>query len=205
MYNKLTVYFRRNPGFSKYNDYISVIVDGLEIGQMEPGEKDFLITDGIHTLDIVLHTLHTEVYDSSIPGGGTHHYCFETQQIEVSNKNIEITLNLYFYNATDIEFGFGNIPYSAERAKPKKGCYVATAVYGSYNCPEVWTLRRYRDYSLAKTWYGRSFIRIYYAISPTLVKWFGNVKWFKCIFKKKLDKMVKKLNSQGIENTPYND
>ena len=46
------------------------------------------------------------------------------------------------------------------------GCYVATAVYGSYDCPQVWTLRRYRDYTLAETWYGRAFIRTYYAISP---------------------------------------
>ncbi|NLX93020.1 MAG: hypothetical protein GXZ02_03995, partial [Clostridiales bacterium] len=38
------------------------------------------------------------------------------------------------------------------------GCYVATAVYGSYDCPQVWTLRRYRDYTLAETWYGRAFI-----------------------------------------------
>lgn len=29
----------------------------------------------------------------------------------------------------------------------RKGCYVATCVYGSYDCPEVWTLRRFRDYS----------------------------------------------------------
>ena len=33
------------------------------------------------------------------------------------------------------------------------GCYVATAVYGSYDCPQVWTLRRYRDDTLAETWY----------------------------------------------------
>ena len=39
-------------------------------------------------------------------------------------------------------------------------CYVATAVYDSYNCPEVWTLRRYRDYKLAETWYGRAFVRL---------------------------------------------
>ena len=44
------------------------------------------------------------------------------------------------------------------------GCYVATAVYGSYDCPQVWTLRRYRDYTLAETWHGRAFIRTYYAI-----------------------------------------
>ncbi len=78
------------------------------------------------------------------------------------------------------------------------GCYVATSVYGSYDCPQVWTLRRYRDYTLAETWYGRVFIRTYYAISPTLVKWFGKTKWFKKMWQGKLDRMVAKLNSKGI-------
>ena len=85
------------------------------------------------------------------------------------------------------------------------GCYVATAVYGSYDCPQVWTLRRFRDYTLAETWYGRAFIRTYYAVSPTLVKWFGNTQWFKKMWKGTLDKMVRRLNEQGVENTPYED
>ena len=85
------------------------------------------------------------------------------------------------------------------------GCYVATAVYGSYDCPEVWTLRRYRDYTLAETWYGRAFIRLYYALSPTLVKWFGKSSWFKKMWKGKLDRMVTRLQSSGIDSTPYND
>ena len=87
----------------------------------------------------------------------------------------------------------------------RMGCYVATCAYGSYDCPEVWTLRRYRDNTLAKTWYGRAFIRIYYKISPTLVKCFGNTKWFKKLCRGKLDKFVKKLNEKGYENTPYQD
>ena len=85
------------------------------------------------------------------------------------------------------------------------GCYVATAVYGSYDCPEVWTLRRYRDYTLAESWYGRVFIKTYYAISPTLIKWFGHTEWFKNMWKGKLDRMVKKLQDQGVESTPYTD
>lgn len=85
------------------------------------------------------------------------------------------------------------------------GCYVATAVYGSYDCPQVWTLRRFRDYKLAETWYGREFIKIYYAISPTLVKWFGNTNWFKKVCRGPLDKMVANLRNKGIEDTPYND
>ena len=85
------------------------------------------------------------------------------------------------------------------------GCYVATCVYGSYDCPQVWTLRRYRDDTLGSTWYGRLFIRTYYAVSPTLVKWFGHTNWFKKMWKGKLDRMVKKLNEEGIEDTPYKD
>jgi hypothetical protein len=89
--------------------------------------------------------------------------------------------------------------------RSKSGCYVATAVYGSYDCPEVWTLRRFRDYSLAETWHGRAFIKLYYAISPTVVKYFGHTKWFTRLFRHKLDKFVAKLQTEGVEDTPYYD
>ena len=85
------------------------------------------------------------------------------------------------------------------------GCYIATSVYGSYDCPQVWTLRRYRDYVLADTWYGRVFIKTYYAISPTLVRIYGSKKWFKRICKNRLDKIVLELQSKGFEDSPYND
>lgn len=85
------------------------------------------------------------------------------------------------------------------------GCYIATCVYGSYDCPQVWTLRRFRDYILDETWYGRLFIKCYYAISPTLVKWFGETKWFKSFWNKRLDKVVSNLNKRGIKDTFYED
>lgn len=87
----------------------------------------------------------------------------------------------------------------------KAGCYIATCVYGSYDCPEVWVLRRFRDNKLSSTWLGRVFIKIYYAISPIIVKWFGETKWFKTLWKRKLDKMVEKCRHEGFENTPYED
>ena len=105
-------------------------------------------------------------------------------------------------------------PYNKEAQevlKPKNvqvqsgGCYVATAVYGSYDCPEVWTLRRYRDNTLAEHWCGRAFICVYYAVSPTLVKLFGDTRWFKAIWRTRLDKMVKSLQEKGVESTPYQD
>ena len=91
------------------------------------------------------------------------------------------------------------------KSRKKKGCYVATCVYGSYNCPPVWTLRRYRDEVLAKSKLGRAFIRFYYFVSPTAVRLFGNTSLFQKISRKKLDKFVDKLNKKGFKNTPYDD
>jgi len=94
-----------------------------------------------------------------------------------------------------------------KRSKKRKnnGCYVATAVYGSYDCPEVWTLRRYRDEHLAKSCLGRLFIVTYYSISPMIVKLFGKTNWFNHLFRKKLDKMVTNLKEQGYSSTEYED
>lgn len=100
---------------------------------------------------------------------------------------------------------YAKIAAELENKKSSGGCYVATCVYGSYDCPEVWTLRRFRDDTLGATWYGRAFIRVYYAISPTLVKWFGHTIWFKNMWRGVLNKMVGDLNSRGVENTPYDD
>lgn len=86
-----------------------------------------------------------------------------------------------------------------------QGCYIATSVYGSYDCPEVWTLRRFRDYNLKQSILGRIFIKIYYAVSPTLVKWFGNINWLKKLIRCPLNRLVTHLNLSGLKDTPYQD
>lgn len=84
-------------------------------------------------------------------------------------------------------------------------CYIATSIYGSYDCPEVWILRRFRDNRLSKNWHGRLFIKTYYKFSPILVKKFGKTKWFRSILSKPLDKFVSRLSKSGIEKTQYQD
>lgn len=134
---------------------------------------------------------------------------------DIANRCLRIALNKINCEAHDDY----NIDQSIITEKPetheskdlseptvkKGGCYIATAVYGSYDCPQVWILRRFRDYRLAKTWYGRAFIRTYYSISPTLVKWFGKTHWFKRLWKYLLDTMVTRLKKEGFYDTPYND
>ena len=81
-------------------------------------------------------------------------------------------------------------PASNSSTSNGEGCYIATCVYGSYDAPEVLTLRRFRDEILKKHMLGRAFIRCYYAISPHLVKCFGKSEWFHRFWRKRLDGMV---------------
>lgn len=124
-----------------------------------------------------------------LPSSNDKELCREIDQLEQYFRAQRPNSNLEFER-----------PYSSG-----SGCYVATAVYGSYDCPEVWTLRRFRDQRLAETAFGRAFIRLYYAISPTVVRWFGKTAAFNKFFRKRLDRLVARLQREGMENTLYRD
>ena len=94
---------------------------------------------------------------------------------------------------------------STRPSSGKSGCYVATCVYGSYDCPEVWTLRRFRDATLKKSWFGRLFIRIYYMVSPHIVKLFGGKLWFNKLWKPIIHRFVALLQNKGVESSSYYD
>ncbi len=93
----------------------------------------------------------------------------------------------------------------SRRKNSKDSCYIATAVYGSYDCPQVWTLRRYRDYVLKNSILGRGFIKFYYSTSPHIINLLGNTKIFNSFWKSILDRFVIYLNNKGYKNTKYLD
>ena len=99
----------------------------------------------------------------------------------------------------------GSPIFSQPAAQEKKGCYIATCIYGSYDCPEVWVLRRFRDCFLSKTRTGRLLIRLYYAVSPVLVRLFGRCRWFHRLFMGPLQRLVAHLMKKGYSNSPYSD
>lgn len=88
---------------------------------------------------------------------------------------------------------------------PTGSCYIATAVYGSYDCAPVWTLRRYRDQVLANCFWGRIFIVIYYALSPRVVRYLGRNKCFLSWCERWLNRFVKRLHKKGFDDTLYID
>lgn len=125
-----------------------------------------------------------------------------TQREQIASA---INQQLIHYNSTAGGSGNSGSSSGSSSSGKKGGCYIATSVYGSYDCPQVWTLRRYRDNVLSKSYAGRAFIRAYYAISPKLVKYCGNTKVFKAFWRHMLDNWTTRLNAQGFSSKPYKD
>ena len=79
-----------------------------------------------------------------------------------------IGMSKQVYDDPEIIAGANSKRATASAEKSSGGCYIATAVYGSYDCTEVLALRRFRDKTLKATAPGKLLIRIYYFASPRL-------------------------------------
>ena len=75
----------------------------------------------------------------------------------------------------------------------KEGCYIATAVYGSYDAPSVRVLRRFRDERLQKSCAGRWFIRMYYRLSPPIARRLKDASVLNRLVRRCLDRFVDHL------------
>lgn len=85
--------------------------------------------------------------------------------------------------------------------KPKQGCFIATACYGSYHAPQVVTLRYFRDHVLEKSELGRMFVKLYYIFSPKIVELIDPYPWLKSFIRVVLlDKLVKMIKHKLCEN-----
>jgi hypothetical protein len=66
-------------------------------------------------------------------------------------------------------------------------------------------LRKYRDEVMSESVLGRLFIKVYYAVSPILVKYLHDFKWFKKVNRNILDRISIKLESKGFSVDSYRD
>lgn len=90
-------------------------------------------------------------------------------------------------------------PESPRSGQTSGGCYIATAVYGSYDAHPVRVLREFRDRKLSRTRVGRDFIRAYYRFSPAVARWMQGRVVINQVIKAALDWVVIALSmSQGV-------
>lgn len=89
----------------------------------------------------------------------------------------------------------------------KKGCFIATAVYGSSNYPEVILLRSFRDDILLKSWFGILFVKFYYKISPKCAHSISRRKYLRLFIRKLLlnpiVESIKGIKPQGKPRTRF--
>ena len=82
----------------------------------------------------------------------------------------------------------------AKKLKVKTGmCFVATAVYGDSNAPEVLLFRNFRDDKLSKNSLGQLFISTYYKWGPSAALWLGSHPIIRRQIKYVLDRFAKTL------------
>ena len=87
-------------------------------------------------------------------------------------------------------------PESSTDTKSSGGCYIATAVYGSYDAAEVLVLRQFRDERLNTTAPGRTLVRVYYSLSPRIAGAFRDRPAINRTAKRILDRIVRRLQAR---------
>jgi hypothetical protein len=109
----------------------------------------------------------------------------------VFNKGIELTNLFLKYNIGGNTRGAvtNKFNYYVTKIKnidpnykaPTPGCFIATAVTGSFNHPDVLQLRRFRDNYLLNRKIGQMVVKVYYIYSPTFAEKIKNKKALKGI------------------------
>jgi hypothetical protein len=75
-------------------------------------------------------------------------------------------------------------------------CYIATAVYGSLDAPEVLALRSFRDEVLMKSPLGQTFVSVYYEHSPYYAEKLKDHRYINHCVKLVLDKIVELVEAR---------
>lgn len=138
-------YYKKQQKFTVLIKSISVINDYYEITNEDKQAVLNKICDAIIAIDGVDFVYRVD-QGADVGGKKWHENLIENVKatfVEELNQIAEVHDDAYIQELIDrlIE----------EDSDSEEGCYVATCVYGSYDCPQVWTLRRYRDYKLAES------------------------------------------------------
>ena len=82
------------------------------------------------------------------------------------------------------------------------GCFIATAVYGDINAPEVQTLREFRDNVLKKRRLGRAAVKVYYSgvgeRAARLIE--ERIPYLMPVIRKGLDYVVNQYRQRQVQN-----
>lgn len=132
---------------------------------------DFGVITGTPPLDAIRSLFKEEPSVETFPLSKLHASCTTCTDVAVAGS-LWIHGNLQREFSLDKEYRTGNVAQGAKIANaitPGSGsssCFIATACWGSPDCPEVVVLRQFRDDILMRSHLGSLCVRLYYRISP---------------------------------------
>ncbi len=84
----------------------------------------------------------------------------------------------------------------SEKIEEKKGCFIATATYGSPMSDQVESLRKFRDYRLSG-YIGKHFVNFYYTISPPIARLVARSEKLRRVTRSLLKPLLNLVRSMG--------
>ena len=113
-------------------------------------------------------------------------------------RDVRLAAGLGLKEAKDAVESIGLDLGIISQTSTRRGCYIATACYGSYDHPDVLVFRRFRDDHLAMSMFGRLFIRIYYHLSPPIALRLEHTHWLsQAIRRWLLEPLAQKIGSSS--------
>ena len=85
--------------------------------------------------------------------------------------------------------------YKVPASSSGSNCFIATAIYGPDSL-ETNTLRAWRERSLMPSRLGRTLVKTYYTISPSLVRVISRHAWIRRMVKQALDRVVRAVSGE---------
>ncbi len=192
-----------------------VLNDELQEKEQEFIDKEITVSGVVNEIDIPKNELIITYRDRSDESNqikyliSNHFFIFSssdnlasiTKQFDIQKDDlVQITGNIVsLHRQSVMRIKLASISvieknHGLTKAIPKKGCFIATAVYGSHEAAEVQKFYELRDNVLSKSFAGRTFIKFYYTISPSLAKWIDNKPPIKSFIRRNiLDKMLNRF------------
>ncbi|MEQ1723997.1 MAG: CFI-box-CTERM domain-containing protein, partial [Pseudobdellovibrio sp.] len=125
-------------------------------GKATPILKDFVATG----------TDAGSIPDSRLTGG-INNYQLYCMVYATKNK----TQNIYKFVTSGVDTSKTCItPSDVVGLLDDKHCFISTAAFGSESAPEVEIFRKFRNQFLVKNFFGRSFVKFYYKVSPPIAE-----------------------------------
>ncbi len=168
---------KANPGTNPVMLKLQLSANPAPLNSLPPGAQD----SAAKALDIYNAVQSRKYADSTFQTVNSFNY-----EAMARAFNLEETMKGSFSDAVK---GLKNSPAGSAG---REGCFIATQVYGSYDCFEVKTLRKFRDEKLKKSFAGKVFIDIYYKTGPYIAILISRSPIISNLFRSVLDRFIRR-------------